>query len=56
MSIFVKLDTATIISKSHYTYMLSSKDTNDMVNNTAPIKKPIYRSEVILQLFIHVEW
>jgi len=56
MSIFVKLATATIISISHYTYMLSSVDTNDLVNDTAPIKIRIYRSEVILQSFIHVEW
>jgi hypothetical protein len=56
MSIFVKLDTATIISISHYTYMLPSEDTNDLVIETAPIKIQIYRSQVILQSFIEVEW
>ena len=56
MSIFVKLDTATIISISHYTNILSSEDTNDLVIETAPNKILIYRSEVILESFIHVEW
>jgi len=53
IEILVSVDNAQLISVSYYTNMLSSKDTNNMLNVTIPDQIQICGSKLILQSFTY---
>jgi len=51
ITIIVSVDNAQLISVSYYMNMLSSKDTNNMLNVTIPDQIQIFGEKLILQSF-----
>ena len=51
IKIIVSVDNAQLISVSYYMNMLSSKDTNNMLNVMIPDQIQIFGSKLILQSF-----